>query len=68
MKYNMGVIDRLVRVLIAGIIVALYANGMIAGTLSSVLLIIAIVFALTSILGICPLYTLLGIRSNKPVA
>ena len=68
MKYNMGVIDRLIRVLIAGIVVALYSNGMIAGTLSSVLLIIAIVFTLTSIIGFCPLYTLLGIRSNKHAA
>ena len=69
MKSNMGVFDRLIRLLIAGVIVSLYSTGMIAGTLSSVLLIIAVVFAVTSVLGICPLYSLLHIRSTKkPVA
>jgi len=63
MKSNLGSVDRIIRVVIAAIIVVLYYIGAITGTLGAVLLILAVVFALTSTLGICPLYVLFGITS-----
>lgn len=69
MKKNMGTIDRIIRFVIAIVIISLYAAGTITGTLATILLIIAIVFALTGVFGFCPLYSLLRIGSSKkPVA
>lgn len=63
MKKNMGVPDRLIRLLIAAVVVALYLMNVIAGTLAIVLLIVAGVFVLTSIAGFCPLYSLFGVNT-----
>jgi hypothetical protein len=65
MKHNMGTADRLIRLIVAAIIVFLYSNHTIEGTSGIVLLVIAIVFALTSFISFCPLYTLFGLSSKK---
>lgn len=65
MKKNMGSPDRIIRLVIAIVIASLYAGGIITGTLGVVLLIVAIIFTLTSLIGFCPLYTALGIRTSK---
>lgn len=56
MKANMGSLDRILRVLIAVVIAALYFTGVIPGTLGIVLMVLAAVFALTSAVSVCPLY------------
>ena len=63
MKHNMGTADRLVRVLVAVVILALFMNGNIHGLLSYVLLAIAAIFLLTSVFGTCPLYSLFGMKT-----
>ena len=63
MKKNMGTLDRIVRVLIAGIIIALYFAQVITGTLGIVLLVLAGVFVLTSTIAFCPLYLLVGLNT-----
>lgn len=65
MKKNMGFTDKLIRSAIGIIIAILYYAGIITGTLAIVLLAFAIVFLLTSFISFCPLYTLLGINTNK---
>lgn len=60
MKKNMGNIDRGIRVLIALVVAVLFFTNVISGTLAYVLLGLSGVFVLTSILGFCPLYTLIG--------
>ena len=65
MKKNMGTIDRTIRVILAFAIAVLYFMNVISGTLAIVLLVIAVVFVLTSLIGYCPLYILLGISSRK---
>jgi len=65
MKKNMGTIDRTIRVILALAIAVLYFMNVISGTLAIVLLVIAVVFVLTSVIGYCPLYSLLGISSRK---
>ncbi|HEX2609165.1 MAG TPA: DUF2892 domain-containing protein [Flavisolibacter sp.] len=63
MKKNMGTFDRIFRILAALVVVALYYLNVISGTLAVVLLVISGIFILTSLLGFCPLYTLLGINT-----
>lgn len=65
MKKNMGVNDRVLRTVIAVAVAALYFTGTLSGTLGLVLLILAIVFLLTSIVSFCPLYTLIGVNTCK---
>lgn len=65
MKTNMGSGDRAIRVLIAIAVAILYFTGTIQGTLGVVLLVLAVVFLLTSVMGFCPLYTLFGMNTCK---
>jgi hypothetical protein len=65
MKKNMGTIDRLIRAIIALGIAALYFNGLISGTIAIVLGIVAVAFLLTSLVGWCWLYTLLGLSTRE---
>ncbi|PIB26882.1 DUF2892 domain-containing protein [Maribacter sp. 4G9] len=63
MKKNMGNADRIIRVIIAVLIAALYFTNVITGTLGLVLLVLAGVFVLTSVISFCPLYAPFGIRT-----
>jgi preprotein translocase subunit SecD len=65
MKANMGILDRVLRGLIAVAIVILYYTNSISGTVAIVLLVVAGVFMLTSFISFCPLYSILGFHSNK---
>ena len=65
MKKNMGSVDRVIRALIALVIIILFFTNAISGTLAVVLLVLAGVFIITSILRFCPLYLLLGINTLK---
>ncbi len=61
----MGTTDRLLRVIAALFIAALYAQGTIAGKTGIVLMVLAVVFVLTSLVSFCPLYLPLGINTCK---
>jgi hypothetical protein len=63
MKQNMGTADRILRILAAAVITALYFTNVLTGTIGMVLLLLAGVFVLTSLVGYCPLYTLFGIST-----
>jgi hypothetical protein len=65
MKKNMGLVDKVVRILIALVIGILFFTNVISGTLGIILLILAIVFLLTSLISFCPLYIPFGIKTNK---
>ncbi|MFZ4520208.1 MAG: YgaP family membrane protein [Bacteroidales bacterium] len=65
MKSNMGLIDKVIRILIAIVVIALYFTNVISGTLAIILLILAGVFILTSLIGFCPLYLPLKINTGK---
>ena len=59
----MGTADRIIRLLIAAVFIYLYFGGIVTGTVGIILVVIAGVFALTSIAGSCPLYSILGIKT-----
>ncbi|MCG6186246.1 YgaP family membrane protein [Maribellus maritimus] len=65
MKKNMGNADRIIRLVIAAIIVVLYTTSTITGTLGIVLLVLAGIFVFTSLFHVCPLYFPFGIKTNK---
>jgi hypothetical protein len=65
MKKNMGNIDRIIRIVLALIVIVLYLSNIISGTLAIILLIISGIFILTSLISFCPLYILLGINTCK---
>ncbi len=65
MKKNMGTIDKVIRVLVAVIVLVLYFTHVISGTLAVILLILSAVFVVTSLLGFCPLYLPFGLSTRK---
>jgi uncharacterized membrane protein len=65
MKKNMGVIDRVLRILVAIILAILYFTSTVTGTFGIVLLVLAGVFVLTSIISFCPLYLPFGLKTFK---
>jgi len=65
MKKNMGSVDKIVRFIIAALFVILYISGVVTGTIGIILLVLAAVFVLTSLVSFCPLYTLIGMNTNK---
>jgi len=65
MKKNIGTTDKVIRILVAVIILVLYFTNVITGTLAVILLILAGVFVVTSLLGLCPLYLPFGLNTRK---
>jgi hypothetical protein len=64
MKKNLGTIDRVIRVILALVIILLYALNVISGGIGLTLLVISGVVLLTGIFGVCPLYIPLGLNSG----
>jgi hypothetical protein len=65
MKKNMSVADRIIRVMIAAIIINLYSAEKITGTVGVVLIGLSAILAVTSLISICPLYIPFGISTLK---
>lgn len=63
MKKNMGTADRMIRLIVAAGIAGLYFTNIISGTWGIVLMVLAGVFVLTSLVGSCPLYSLVGLNT-----
>lgn len=64
MTQNMGVADRAIRTALAVVAAGLYITGRIGGTIGLVLLVLAVVFLLTSLFGRCPLYLPFGLSTR----
>lgn len=65
MKENMGNIDRVIRIILAIVIVVLYFSGVVSGSVGIVLLIVAGIFLLTSLVKFCPLYVPFNVSTRK---
>ncbi|HTP13321.1 MAG TPA: DUF2892 domain-containing protein [Bacteroidota bacterium] len=70
MKQNVSTTDRFLRALFAVVVAILYLTGVISGTIASLLGLVAVVLLATSIVGMCPIYSVLKISTKKqaPVA
>jgi hypothetical protein len=65
MKKNMGTFDKVIRILVAVVVVILFFTNTVSGTLAYILLALSAVFVLTSLLGFCPLYLPFGLSTKK---
>jgi len=65
MVKNMSTIDRGLRIILAVILGYLIMNGTLTGAWAWVLGIIAVIFLLTSILGFCLIYKVVGMSTVK---
>ena len=65
MNKNMGTVDRVVRILLAIVFGVLYFTNVVTGTFGIILLILGIVFLLTSVISFCPLYLPFGLSTCK---
>jgi hypothetical protein len=68
MKRNMGIADRVGRVVLAAVVAVLYFSHLLSPVAGTVLGILAVIFLATAVVGSCPLYLLLGISTKKKTA
>jgi hypothetical protein len=65
MKKNVGTIDKVIRILIALVIIVLFFSHIISGTLAIILLILSGILIVTSFISLCPIYLMLGLSTEK---
>lgn len=65
MTKNMGTADRVIRAVLAVLIIVLYFTGQITGTAAVILGIVAVAFLATSAIGWCPLYMPFKLSTRK---
>ena len=65
MTTNMGKLDRVIRLIVAALlVVAAFGSGIAAaGILHWLALAVAAVFTVTALIGTCPLYSIIGIKT-----
>lgn len=68
MKKNMGGTDKIIRLLIAAVLVILYTSGILTGTIGWIALAFAGIFVVTGLISFCPLYSIFGINTCKKPA
>jgi uncharacterized membrane protein YtjA (UPF0391 family) len=61
----MSNLDRLIRVVLAAVFAYLYFGGIVTGALGIILLVLAVVFLLTSLIAFCPLYAPFKFKTFK---
>ena len=59
----MGSLDRGARIILASIFAILHFTGIVTGVAGTILLVLAVVFILTSLIAFCPLYPIFGIST-----
>lgn len=65
MKKNIGTVDKVIRIMVAVVVVTLYFINVISGTLAIILLALSAIFVLTSLVSFCPLYLPISLSTRK---
>ena len=65
MKKNVGSIDKIIRYILAVLFVVLYFTHVVNGTLGIILLILAVVFVATALMGFCPIWWAVKVNTGK---
>jgi hypothetical protein len=68
MKANIGLLDRLVRIGLVALVAVLFLTGQLSAVAAIVLGALAVLFLVTSAVGVCPLYLPFGISTRKRAA
>lgn len=61
----MGSADRIIRLLVVAALVVLYVTGTVTGLWGTIALVVAGIFTLTSLVGFCPIYAAVGVKTCK---
>jgi len=65
MKSNESGLDRIVRVILGIVLLTLNFTGVVTGGLGIVFIVLGAIALITGVVGFCPLYALLKIRTKK---
>jgi hypothetical protein len=65
MKKNVGSIDQIIRYLLAALFIILFIFNVVSGIFGYILLALAVVFIVTALLNFCPIWWMLGTKTNK---
>ncbi len=65
MTKNMGSTDKMIRIILAILFGVFYFTDIVTGTLGVILLILGVIFLLTSFISFCPLYIPFKISTCK---
>jgi hypothetical protein len=65
MKKNMGLIDKVIRIIIVITLLVLYFTKTIDGSIGIIAIVVSVIFLATSLISFCPLYTIFGINTGK---
>jgi len=65
MKKNVGTIDKVIRIVFAIVVITLFLTNVISGVLGIVLLAVSAILVITSMLGVCPLYIVMGLNTAE---
>lgn len=68
MKRNMGIADRVIRIVLAAVVAVLYFAHQLSMVAAIILGILAVVFLATGIVGVCPLYLPFGLSTKRKSA
>lgn len=63
MKKNVGSTDKIIRIVLAIVFAALFFTGTVTGVLGYALLALGAIFVLTSLVGFCPIYAIVGMST-----
>jgi len=64
MRKNIGILDKIARILVGLTVYGLFFAGVISGILGLVLVSLGTIFLLTAFVNICPLYRLFHFKTN----
>lgn len=67
MKINVGTLDKSIRLTVAALIALLYFTKVISGTVAIILVVLALIFAITSFLNFCPIWSIFGINTSQKI-
>ncbi|XCF05499.1 DUF2892 domain-containing protein [Tamlana crocina] len=65
MEKNLGVLDKVLRIILSIITGILYYTGIIDGALGYILMVIAVICLITGFVSFCPLYSLFDIKTRN---
>jgi glucose uptake protein GlcU len=69
MKRNMGIVDRVIRIALAAVVAVLYFTHHLSTVAAVILGVLAVIFLVTGLVGVCPLYLPFGFSTKrKPTA
>ena len=65
MKLNVGSTDKIIRLILAAVLIILFVTNVVSGTLGYILLALAAIFILTSLMNFCPIWAIFKVNTRK---